>query len=241
METGPGGRQIQIEDPDGNPIELFEPGSPGEVRSHPNSTTRVVLLPGAAGAAGFWTPIVERLPNEWTVTALDLPGLGSVPTRDDIRSYEDLAEYVAKIIEAPTAIVAQSMGVYVALRVALQQPHLVTHLVLVAATGGIDVMNCGAAEWRSDYAATYPHAQAWACDRVPDLSADLPTLAMPVMLIWPTADALSPLAVAERLAARIPTTSLVTFPSDDHWVVHQFPEQAAAAIRSFIQQPLHRK
>jgi glyoxylase I family protein len=26
METGPGGRQIQLEDPDGNPIELFEPG-----------------------------------------------------------------------------------------------------------------------------------------------------------------------------------------------------------------------
>ena len=25
METGPGGRQIQMEDPDGNPIELFEP------------------------------------------------------------------------------------------------------------------------------------------------------------------------------------------------------------------------
>jgi glyoxylase I family protein len=25
-ETGPGGKQVQIEDPDGNPIELFEPG-----------------------------------------------------------------------------------------------------------------------------------------------------------------------------------------------------------------------
>ncbi len=25
METGPGGSQIQIEDPDGNPVELFEP------------------------------------------------------------------------------------------------------------------------------------------------------------------------------------------------------------------------
>lgn len=25
IEAGPGGRQIQIEDPDGNPIELFEP------------------------------------------------------------------------------------------------------------------------------------------------------------------------------------------------------------------------
>ena len=27
METGPAGKQIQIEDPDGNPIELFEPAS----------------------------------------------------------------------------------------------------------------------------------------------------------------------------------------------------------------------
>jgi glyoxylase I family protein len=25
LETGPGGRQIQLEDPDGNPLELFEP------------------------------------------------------------------------------------------------------------------------------------------------------------------------------------------------------------------------
>ena len=25
METGPAGRQIQVEDPDGNPIEMFEP------------------------------------------------------------------------------------------------------------------------------------------------------------------------------------------------------------------------
>ena len=27
METGPGGRQVQVEDPDGNPVELFEPAS----------------------------------------------------------------------------------------------------------------------------------------------------------------------------------------------------------------------
>jgi glyoxylase I family protein len=25
LEAGPGGRQVQVEDPDGNPIELFEP------------------------------------------------------------------------------------------------------------------------------------------------------------------------------------------------------------------------
>jgi glyoxylase I family protein len=27
MEVGPGGRQVQIDDPDGNPVELFEPAS----------------------------------------------------------------------------------------------------------------------------------------------------------------------------------------------------------------------
>jgi glyoxylase I family protein len=27
MEVGPGGRQIQVDDPDGNPIELFEPAA----------------------------------------------------------------------------------------------------------------------------------------------------------------------------------------------------------------------
>ena len=41
METGPGGRQVQIEDPDGNPIELFEPaqygGSHDVVRSLGNT------------------------------------------------------------------------------------------------------------------------------------------------------------------------------------------------------------
>jgi glyoxylase I family protein len=27
MEVGPGGRQIQVLDPDGNPVELFEPAN----------------------------------------------------------------------------------------------------------------------------------------------------------------------------------------------------------------------
>ena len=29
LESGPGGKQVQIEDPDGNPLELFEPARSG--------------------------------------------------------------------------------------------------------------------------------------------------------------------------------------------------------------------
>jgi hypothetical protein len=36
METGPGGRQIQLEDPDGNPIELFEPARRQRRGSYPS-------------------------------------------------------------------------------------------------------------------------------------------------------------------------------------------------------------
>ena len=32
MESGPGGKQIQLEDPDGNPIELFEPASQAKLQ-----------------------------------------------------------------------------------------------------------------------------------------------------------------------------------------------------------------
>lgn len=37
MEVGPGGKQIQLEDPDGNPIELFEPAQAGVSEARPRS------------------------------------------------------------------------------------------------------------------------------------------------------------------------------------------------------------
>jgi hypothetical protein len=41
---------------------------------HADRATRVALVPGAAGVA-FWTPIIERLPDDWIVTPIDLPSL----------------------------------------------------------------------------------------------------------------------------------------------------------------------
>jgi pimeloyl-ACP methyl ester carboxylesterase len=195
----------------------------------------VLLVPGAAGAAGFWDPVIERLPASWRVRAIDLPGLGAIPARPDVSSYDDLVDYAARTITASAAVVAQSMGAFIALQLALRYPRLVTHLVLVAATGGIDVARHGGADWREEYATAYPQAQAWARAPVPDLGGQLGAIAIPVLLIWPTHDILSPLTVAHTLASRIPSTSLVTFPSDDHRVVHRFPDESAAAIRSFIE------
>src|SRR5262245_44641480 len=108
--------------------------------------TNVLLIPGAAGSTAFWDAVIERLPAAWQVRAVDLPGLGSVPAQPGVGSYDDLVDYVARSITVPTAVVAQSMGAFIALRLALDHPHLVTHLVLVAASAGIDVAHhCGTA------------------------------------------------------------------------------------------------
>src|SRR5262249_4384675 len=133
-----------------------------------------------------------------------------------------------------SVVVAQSMGAYVALQLALQHPHLVTHLVLIAATGGVDVASHGAADWRQDYASAFPAAAAWARTSVPDLTHRLSDLVIPVLLIWATHDTLSPLPVAHALAAKIGSSSIITFPSSDHWVVHRFANESAAAIRAFV-------
>src|SRR5262245_41595564 len=126
------------------------------------------------------------------------------------------------------------MGAYVALQLALQYPHLVTHVVLIAATGGVDVASFGAADWRQDYARAFPAAAEWARSSVADHTDRLSSLAIPVLLIWATHDALSPLPVARGLATKIGSSSIITFPSSDHWVVHQFADETAATVRAFV-------
>jgi pimeloyl-ACP methyl ester carboxylesterase len=196
-------------------------------------SSRVVFVPGAAGAATFWRPIIERLPAHLEPQAFDLPGLGAVPPHVGIHGYDGLVEYVRAGIDAPAIVVAQSMGAYIALTLALRHPHLVTRLVLVAATGGVDVDAHGAIDWRADYAAAYPHAQPWAVSPVADVTNRLHEIGVPMLLIWPSRDLLSPITIAHALAARARAATIMTFDSSDHWVAHQFPSEIAAAIASF--------
>ena len=90
--------------------------------------TQVLFLPGAAGAGALWTPIVERLPKACRAEALACPASDG-QARADVAGYDDLVGYVARRIDAPTRLVAQSMGPYVAIELALRSPRGVTGLV----------------------------------------------------------------------------------------------------------------
>ena len=184
-------------------------------------------MPGAAGLGGFWSPVIERLPPTWRTRAVDLPGLGTVPPHPAVTGYDSLVDHVARAVSAPTVLVGQSMGGFVALQLALRYPQLVTHLVLVVTTGGVDMAACGASDWRAEYCAAYPGTALGT--RVPDLTDQLRTLTIPVLLLWATHDILSPLSVARTTATRIAPARLVTFETDDHRVARRYPDETARA------------
>jgi pimeloyl-ACP methyl ester carboxylesterase len=198
------------------------------------SETFATFLPGAAGFGNFWSPVVERLPSTWRTQLVDLPGFGPVPPRPDVVSYDSLVDHVAGALSDPAVLVGQSMGGFVALQLALRYPQLVTHLVLAVAAGGVDMAAQGASDWRADYRRSHPQAQTWVCDAVPDLTDELRTITIPVLLLWATRDPLSPLSVALKIASEIPHAQLVTFETDDHWIARQRPDGTAQAIRAFI-------
>jgi pimeloyl-ACP methyl ester carboxylesterase len=195
----------------------------------------VTFVPGAAGLGAFWDPVAQRLPSAWRKRCLDLPGLGSVPSRPDVQSYSDLADYVAGALDGPTVLVGHSMGGFVSLQLVLRYPALVRRLVLVVAAGGVDMASHGALDWRVRDREEEPRRAAWARAETPDLSSDLHRITVPVLLIWATRDALSPLGVAHQLARELPDARLLTFDTDDHWLARRFADQTAAAIREWIE------
>jgi pimeloyl-ACP methyl ester carboxylesterase len=194
-------------------------------------------VPGAAGLGSFWNPIIERLPADWNKRSFDLPGLGPVPSSPDVQSYDDLVRHVASAIPAPTVLIGQSMGGYIALKLALARPELVRGLVLVVAAAGVDMARHGARDWRTNDRAENPARAAWVLAPPDDLSSQLQRIEVPVLLVWATRDALSPIGVAHELAARLPRARLVTFDTDDHWVARRFADETAAALREWLLAP----
>jgi pimeloyl-ACP methyl ester carboxylesterase len=49
-----------------------------------------------------------------------------------------------------------------------------------------------------------------------DLTDRIPAIACPTLLLWSDADPISPLAVGEALARRLPRAELVVIPGADH-------------------------
>ncbi|MBY6242530.1 alpha/beta fold hydrolase [Methylosinus sp. Sm6] len=175
---------------------------------------KTLFLPGAGGAASFWKPVADRLESNGEF--FSWPGLGNEPPEAGAAGLDDLVAKVLDRMSEPVDIVAQSMGGFIALAAALAAPEKVERLVLTVTSGGLPVADLGGADWRADYFRAFPRAAKWIAEPVEDLSARLPSIAAPTLLLWGDRDPISPVAVGERLRALLPDARLHVIPGAGH-------------------------
>jgi len=177
---------------------------------------KLIFLPGAGGSARFWQPVSERLAHPGQRRLLGWPGFGGNAPDPSARGLEGLVDLVLAEIDRPCALVAQSMGGVVAVQAAARRPDLVTHLVLAATSGGVDVSDLRTEDWRPAFLAAQPQAPRWFTDYRGDLGPALAGLQMPTLLLWGDADPISPVAVGRRLAERLHCSRMHVIPGGRH-------------------------
>jgi pimeloyl-[acyl-carrier protein] methyl ester esterase len=110
-----------------------------------NSGGPLLLIHGWGMHGGMWKNAAEKLAQNFSVMAVDLPGHGFSVGRDSSRHNDDVGMnpdlYLDAIVEElsgqfdePLAICGWSLGGQIALRWALRHPQQVSRLVMVAST-----------------------------------------------------------------------------------------------------------
>lgn len=193
--------------------------------------THVLFIPGAGGAASFWHPLGKRLPAAWRKTYLNWPGAGNERHDPTIRSFADYARFAAWYLDAQgSVVIAQSMGGIIGVRLALQYPQRVTHLVLAATSGGLNMGSHGAADWRRDYRAEYPRAAEWITAERPDHESEIGKIEAACLLLWGDADPISPPNVGRHLQSVLRNARLHVVEGGDH----AFARDRAAEIAPLV-------
>jgi pimeloyl-ACP methyl ester carboxylesterase len=178
--------------------------------------SKLFFLPGALGRTEFWHPVSDLLNYPAPKVHVTWPGFSGIPPDASIRGIDDLVSRVLAGIDQPGALIAQSMGGVVAVLAALQKPELVTHLVLSATSGGMDLAAFDGEDWRPTIRAAHPGLPDWFTSYQEDLTPKLSALRIPTLLLWGDADPISPVKAGQRLASLLPHSELHVVPGGDH-------------------------
>jgi len=94
----------------------------------------VVLIPGFLGSGMIFTPLIEQLSDDFTLTTIDLPGFGEsrgIAVPPTVEEISDLViDTILSIGLNRVSLLGHSLGAMVALEIALARPELLDKLVI---------------------------------------------------------------------------------------------------------------
>lgn len=199
-----------------------------------NNMNNLIFLPGASGSISFWHPLIEKLPQQYRTKIIGYPGFGDTPESLEVKSFEDLTNYVVDQINEESVIIAQSMGGIFAVAAALKKTHLVKGLVLIATSGGIDLKRFNVQDWREAYRQTFLKYPDWFITTNVNYEEFLSDINIETLLIWGDNDPVSPVQVGQYLNQKFENSMLYVVKNGDHQLAEEHADEVAAQINDYL-------
>ncbi|MFV5343373.1 alpha/beta fold hydrolase [Acinetobacter oleivorans] len=194
----------------------------------------LIFLPGASGSTAFWHPLIEKLPQQYRTKIIGYPGFGDTPESPQVKSFEDLKNYVVDQINEESVIIAQSMGGIFAVAAALQKPQLVKGLVLIATSGGINLERFNVQDWREAYRQAFLKYPDWFVTTNANYEEFLSDINIETLLIWGDNDPVSPVQVGQYLNQKFENSTLYIVKGGDHQLAEKHANEASVQIENYL-------
>lgn len=217
----------------------------------------VVLVHGLSGSTLWWSRNIAALAQRYRVITLDLPGFGSLRRHGDRFALESAALWLRAFLAAAGVrrpyLIGHSMGGYICLRLAAEEPQLVRRLVLAAPAGvplaasvfGEVVPLVGAVRYAAPSflpVLAYDALRAgprtlWSAARDIirlNVGDELRSVRAPVLLVWGDRDRLVPPVNGEVLLKRLPNARLVVLPGAGHVAMYDRAAEFNSITLAFL-------
>jgi pimeloyl-ACP methyl ester carboxylesterase len=233
----------QIINVDGLPVR-YEVAGEGEA---------VIFVHGLAGSSKWWARTIPAIAQHYRVYLVDLPGFGAMRRLGRQFQLLQAAAWLDRWRQAlgleAFSLVGHSMGGYVCMALAAQQPERVRRLVLVASIGIPFERAVAQLLWPTALALVRTTPAFWPtllydglCAGTPmilraahqivalDARPLLPGVKSPTLLIWGEQDDLVPLRFGQQLHALLPEARLFVIKHANHICMYDQPQIFNAAL-----------
>jgi pimeloyl-ACP methyl ester carboxylesterase len=224
----------------------------------PQRSTRpaVVLVHGIGVSSRYMAPLASRLSDRFRVYAIDLPGFGRSDKPAHWLGLDGLADTLAGWLRTEglgrVALVGNSFGCQVIVRLALRHPGCVARAVLQGPTGdphaGIprQVVRWVIAGSREPLSLTAVLARdyldcgvlralaAYRSSLADPLGKELPRVHAPILVLRGGRDRIVTQAWVEEFTSQLPDARLVLLPEAAHAINYGAPDAFARAITPFL-------